>query len=106
MDDDELDHLIDGPDINNDNIQNNSSTTTPVITTTNSILNREYGEELSPPSLPSVSEQLANAFSKWACVTPSRDLVKDLFKEINGPDNVKGLEPVHINDVIYCSKLK
>ena len=70
-------------------------------TSNNSILNREYGEELPPPSLPSMSDQLAKTISKWAHITPNREVVKELFKEIIGPDNVTGLEPVRINDVIY-----
>ena len=50
MDDDELDNLIDVPEINQ--IGNHSSTNAQTITSANTILNREYGEELPPPSLP------------------------------------------------------
>ena len=100
MDDDELDNLIDGPEINQ--IGNHSSTNTLNATSTaNTILNREYGEELQPPSLPSVSDLLANTVTKWCRITPSRESVRELFKEIIGPDNVRGLDPVRINDVIY-----
>ena len=100
MDDDELDKLIDGPEMNQ--IGNHSSTNTLNATASaNTILNREYGEDLPPPSLPSVSDLLANTVTKWSRITPSRDSVRELFKEIIGPDNVRGLNPVRINDVIY-----
>ena len=49
----------------------------------------------------SVSDLLANTVTKWSRITPSRENVRELFKEIIGPDNVRGLDPVRINDVIY-----
>ena len=42
---------------------------------TDSILNREYGDEAPPPSLPSVSKQLAKTVTKWLRVTPPREFV-------------------------------
>ena len=34
-------------------------------------------------------------------VVPSRDKVKDLFKQCMLPTNVPGLNPVYINDLLY-----
>ena len=70
---------------------------------TDSILNREYGDEAPPPSLPSVSEQLAKTVTKWLRVTPPREFVWDLFKKMLQPDNIEGLKPVKINEVLYQS---
>ena len=81
-DDDELDKLIDctgGAKAAHDHDKN-------------SILNRDYGDEVPPPSLPPVSEQLAKTVSKWMRVTPSREEISELFKKVITPDNIDGLK--------------
>ena len=101
--DDELDDLIDsGPAT----VSSGPSNTVHAPVTKNSsinILNREYGDEQPPPVLPAVSEQLAKTVTKWMRVAPSREVIKGMFKEIVIPDNIEGINPVKINEVLYQS---
>ena len=68
-----------------------------------SILDREYGDDAPPPSLPPISEKLAKTISKWLRVAPPKEFVHDLFKKVLQPDNVDGLKPVKINEILYQS---
>ena len=67
----------------------------------NSILHAEYGEDKPPLKLPPVSEPLAKTVSKWLCVTPGRDQIKELFHECLTLENVEGLQQVHINEILH-----
>ena len=67
----------------------------------NSIMSTEYGDEEPPPKLPPVSAPLATTVTKWLHVTPGREIIKNMFKDCLVPDNVKGLQLVKINEVLY-----
>ena len=66
-----------------------------------SIISEEYTEDEIVPQLPPIDEKLSAMFTKWMCVVPSRDKVKELFKQCMLPTNVPGLNPVRINDLLY-----
>ena len=65
------------------------------------ILDHDYREEQPRPCLPDVSPKLAKAVSTWLRVTPPREKIRELFKMTMVPGNVDGLEPVHINELLY-----
>ena len=65
------------------------------------IFAREFGGEEPRPSLPPVSEKLVSAVTTWMRVTPNREKIKEMFQEALLPDNVEGLLPVWINDILY-----
>ena len=65
------------------------------------ILAREFASEEPWPSLPPVSEKLAKAVTEWMRVTPKREKIKEMFNETLVPENVEGLLPVRINEILY-----
>ena len=65
------------------------------------ILAREYGGEPPRQFLPSVSPKLADIVNNWLRITPKREKIKDMFKSALLPENVEGLQPVKINEVLY-----
>ena len=65
------------------------------------ILAREFGGEPPQTSLPPVSEKLAKAVTEWMRVTPKQEKIKEMFKEALVPENVEGLMPVRINEILY-----
>ena len=65
------------------------------------ILTREYNNEIPIPVLPPVDTTLADIITKWCRIPPKRDEVKELFKEALLPENVSGLKPVKVNEMLY-----
>ena len=68
---------------------------------TDAILAREFGVEEPRPSLPAVSEKLALAVTSWMRNTPKREKIREMFREALVPENVEGLLPVRINQILY-----
>ena len=105
LDDDDLDALIQGPSSLNGSRSNRTTTATGLDTSSNgndsSVLKRDYGEDLPPPTLPSVSEPIAHTVTKWLRMTPGREKIREMFKSIILPANIDGLTPVRINDIVY-----
>ena len=66
-----------------------------------SILTEEYCEEVPPVGLPPIDEHLSKILTKWLRVLPSKEKTKELFKQCLLPENVPGLKPVRINDLLY-----
>ena len=69
------------------------------------IIAEEYCEEEVVPQLPPIDDKIASVLTKWLCVLPPREKVKEMFKQCMLPSNVDGLQPVKINSVVY-EKLK
>ena len=69
--------------------------------TVDSIINEEYCEEESVPHLPPIDDKLSELLTKWLCNAPSREKIKELFKQCMLPSNVEVLKPVRINDLLY-----
>ena len=65
------------------------------------ILDWNYGRELPRPCLPDILEKLAKAVSSWLHVTSPREKINQFFKITLIPRNVEGLQPVHINELLY-----
>ena len=65
------------------------------------LLSNEYDDDLPKSSLPSINAKLATTVSGWCRNVPSRDKIKDTFKNSLLPVNVEGLLPVRINEVLY-----
>ena len=70
-------------------------------TTMEDILNREYEVSVPTMTLPPVSEKLARNLMKWLREAPSRDKTKEFFAQCLIPENVEGLLPVKINEIVY-----
>ena len=94
-DEEEVDALINCPsapvddNVGDDNI------------TVDSIINEDYCEDETVPQLPAIDSKLSELLTKWLRNAPSRDKIKDLFKQCMLPCNVDGLKPVRINDLLY-----
>ena len=69
--------------------------------TADSIIEDEYCEEVVTPHLPPVEEKLAKIVTNWLHVAPSRKKVKEMFKRCMLPENIEGLAPVRINQLLY-----
>ena len=70
-------------------------------TSVGSILSEEY-EEVEPSSnLPAIDLKLSEIVTKWLRAAPPRDCIRELFKDCMLPENVEGLLPVKINDLLY-----
>ena len=65
------------------------------------ILAREYGGEPPRAMLPAVNAKLAKVVNSWLTTVPKREHIKDMFKNAMLPENVEGLLPTKINDVVY-----
>ena len=66
-----------------------------------SILSRDYDVKIVKPCLPPVSGKLAEAVTRWCRITPPREKIKQYFQDTLIPDNVDGLKPVRINEILY-----
>ena len=65
------------------------------------IIEDEYCEDEAVPHLPPVDTKLAKVLTEWLRVAPPRDKVKEYFKRCMIPENVDGLLPVRINQLLY-----
>ena len=65
------------------------------------ILHQDYCEEVQKPMLPPVSEGLASIINTWARVAPKKEKIKEMFKQALLPENIPGLSPVCINDLVF-----
>ena len=65
------------------------------------ILAREYGGDPLREFLPSVSPKLAEIVNNSLRVPPKREKIKEMFRSALLPENVEGLQPVKINEVLY-----
>ena len=86
-----LDELI------NDNRVENTSDSNAV----SELIHAEYCETIPVQELPPIDSELSKIVTSWLRVTPSREKVKDLFKECLLPSNVEGLHPVRLNQLLY-----
>ena len=94
-DEEEADALINGPSAPvDDNVIDDNITV-------DSIINEDYCEDEMIPHLPPIDSKLSELLTKWLCNAPSREKIKDLFKQCMLPCNVNGLKPVRINDLLY-----
>ena len=76
---------------------NNSAINTSV----GSIISEEY-EEVEPSSnLPAIDLKLSEIVTKWLRAAPPRERIHELFKDCMLPENIEGLLPVKINDLLY-----
>ena len=67
----------------------------------NSIISEEYCEDKVSFEIPPIDTKLAEVLNKWLRNLPSRDKIKELFKQCMLPNNVEGLHPVKINALVY-----
>ena len=65
------------------------------------IILEEYCENGVTLKLPPVNSKLEKCITTWLRSLPSRDKVKELFKDCLLPENVQGLQLVHINQLLY-----
>ena len=65
------------------------------------ILTQEFGGEEPKPHLPGVASKLSTAVTSWLRVVPKREKNKEMFQNALIPDNIEGLLPVHINEILY-----
>ena len=94
-DEEEADALINGPSTPvDDNVIDDNITV-------DSIINEDYCEDETIPHLPPIDSKLSELLTKWLRNAPSREKIKDLFKQCMLPCNVNGLKPVRINDLLY-----
>ena len=89
-------HDIFGPD-SIDNATRHSNPPTPV----DLLVDKEYKEDVKKEYLPPVSRRLAETISKWCRQVPDRERIRAMFKSTLIPENVEGLTPVRINEVLY-----
>ena len=113
MDTHELDELIDGdiPAENPEMLLNGYDSDKENIDPTqelcknkvdvDGIISEEYCEDEITPKLPPVNSKLEKCITTWLHSLPSRDKVKELFKVCLLPENVQGLQPVCINQLLY-----
>ena len=91
----------------NDNINNIDNENEVILAnrqcnlTVDAILARDYGGNSPRKTLPGVSTKLAEIVNTWMRVTPRREHIRELFKEVLLPENVESLLPVKINEVLY-----
>ena len=69
-----------------------------VNTSVEAILSEEYEEVEASNNLPPIDKKLSEIVTKWLRAAPSRERIRELFKDCMLPDNVEGLMPVKIND--------
>ena len=69
--------------------------------TADSIIEDEYCEEVVILHLPPAEEKLAKVMTNWLQVAPSHEKVKDMFKCCMIPENIEGLAPVRISQLLY-----
>ena len=65
------------------------------------LIEMEYAEEENKSFLPSISSKLATTVTHWCHNVPDREKIKKAFKNTLIPDNVEGLLPVRINEILY-----
>ena len=65
------------------------------------LIEREYAEEENKSFLPSIPSKLATAVTHWCHNVPDREQIKKAFKNTLILDNVEGLLPVRINEILY-----
>ena len=67
------------------------------------ILNNEYVTAIESKFAAPIADKLAATISKWLRETPKREQIKELFVETSDliPENVEGLMPVRINELLY-----
>ena len=54
------------------------------------ILAHDFGGEEPRPTLPPVCSKLAEVVTDWLRVTPKREKIKEMFREIHVPCNIAG----------------
>ena len=64
-------------------------------------ISQQYSEEPLHSFLPPVSQKLAETITRWCCNVPEREKIKTMFETTLVPENVTGLNPVRINEVLY-----
>ena len=97
MDSSEADAYIDDAD----NVSDSAAPSNVKDNALDAIIAEEYNEEQILPRLPPIDDKLAVVVTKWLHNLPSRDKVKELFKNCMLPSNVEGLQPVKINAIVY-----
>ena len=70
-------------------------------TSVGSILSEEYEEVELSSNLLAIDLKLSEIVTKWLRAAPPRDCIRELFKDCMLPENVEGLLPVKINDLLY-----
>ena len=73
----------------------------PSNITVDAILDCDYGGVSPCKTLPGVSPKLAEVVTNWMRVPPRCEAIHEMFKEALLPENVDGLLPVKINEVLY-----
>ena len=58
---------------------------------------------VDPPvtHLPPISDTLASAITQWCRIPAKKDKIKEMFKQSLVPQNIEGLHPVHINELLF-----
>ena len=112
MDTHELDELIDGePAGNPEMLLNGYDSDKENIDPTLQLCKKSFDvdgiildkccEDEIIPKLPPVNSKLEKCVTTWLHSLPSREKVKELFKDCLLPENVQGLQPVRINQLLY-----
>ena len=97
LDDNDVEDVIE----HRDSQVNNSAKDDKSGDVLSSIISEEYCEEEVNFELPPIDDKLATVLNKWLRQLPSREKVKELFKQCMLPNNVEGLRPVKINTLVY-----
>ena len=67
------------------------------------ILENDHEDQTPKITTDPISDKLAIVITRWLRVTRKREKIKEMFEETScmNPDNVQGLVPVRINEMLY-----
>ena len=74
---------------------------TSLVNMADDIFCQDYVTEDPVKHLPPVSLTLAEKITQWCRSPPTKDEVKEMFRNTSVPINVEGLQPVRINEMLY-----
>ena len=102
-DEDDIDAII------NDEIDTNCPGSPPpqnlslsrIVSTTQDIICQDYAVKEPVHYLDLVSQVLADTVTDWCCTPARREEVRNQFKVCMLPQNVEGLRPIRINEMLY-----
>ena len=101
-DSDAMDNLIDSSHGGNKSLDNDKNLHKLALEHKgDSIIAEHYIEDKPTIYLEPVSELLASNITSWCHVPPKREETKKLFENSLCPENVLGLQPVRINEMLY-----
>ena len=94
MDPHDVDNIIEDTDGVSANPKDNDNENNNML---DCIIAEEYCEEEVVLHLPPIGDKLVVVATKWLCVRPPKEKVKEFFKQCMLPSNVEGLKPVRMS---------